>query len=92
MGRRNSREDGRGVSKRLRLEGRKEGRLEGERGRGGDWKGGRLEEDGYGDLPLRCDIHFICNVPEKEVADMVPAMVSFIERCTEVSEFFRGNT
>ena len=47
---------------------------------GGYWeggKGGRLEGD----------IHFIRNAREKEIANMVPAMVNFIERYTEVSEF-----
>ena len=54
MGCRDGTEDGKGVSKELRLEG---------------------------------DIHFIRNAREKEIANMVPAMVNFIERYTEVSEF-----
>ena len=67
MGCGNSAENGKGVSKELRVE-------------GGYWeggKGGRLEGD----------IHFIRNAREKEIANMVPAMVNFIERYTEVSEF-----
>ncbi len=80
MDSRDSGEDGRGVSKELRMED------EGERLKG--WKTGRMEDWKDGRIKLgrvEGDIHFIRSAREKGVGDMVVPMANFIERCSEVS-------